>query len=400
MSYLILCLVTLGGLAWYVMEPAERTRILGTAASGLRQLFHALRKLRRSREPLADVLRARTPIALVTPLLVAANLAVFVGLLSEAGALHDAAALLSWGASSGPSTTNGEWWRLVTASFVHPGVLHLAVNMVALGSVGLVLERLVGPVAFTAVYLAAAVMGGVAALATSQVTVIAGGSAAIFGLYGLLVASWTWGALQRATTTIRVRTVARLTPGAAAFVLYHSAARGVIGTPEQMGLAAGFVCGLVLARCASEAKPPVRRIAVTAGVTACLAFAAAVPLRGVADVKPEIAGLVALEKKLSRDYRDAVDAFNLGRATRASLVQQIERSILPELEAARRRIAALDRVPLEHRPMIEGAETYLRHRDESWRMRAAALRRSNSAMLREADAREHTALKTLETLWQ
>src|SRR5690606_18795839 len=130
------------------------------------------------------------------------------------------------GASVGPLTANGEWWRLLPSSLVHDGVLHLAVNLVALISTGFVLERLVGSTAFAAVYVAGALLGGLAGLASSPVTVVAGGSAAIFGLYGLLLASWTWGAFERSTTTIRLSTVARLTPGAAAFVLYHTAGRG------------------------------------------------------------------------------------------------------------------------------------------------------------------------------
>ena len=400
MTYFLLCVLTLGGLAWYVMAPAERTHVLRGTRAALGRALQAAMLLRRRRqaEPLAEVLRARTPVALVTPILVAANLAVFVGLLSEAGALQDPQALLRWGASLGPRTTNGEWWRLVAASFVHSGLVQLAVNLAALVSVGLVLERLVGPFAFTAVYLASAVMGGVAALTSSPVTVIAGGSPAIFGLYGLLIASWTWGTVQRATTTVRLRTVARLAPGATAFVLYHTAARGVIGAPEQMGLAVGFICGLALARCASEVKPPADRIAATAAVTACLAFVTAVPLRGVADVRPEIEQLVTIEKRLSADYDRAVDEFKAGRADRQSLVQFIERSILPEQEASRRRIMALDRVPLEHRPLINSADIYLRLRGEAWRLRAAALRRSNSAMLREADQREQAALDALRTI--
>jgi membrane associated rhomboid family serine protease len=399
-SYLLLCIVTLGGLAWWVMAPGERTQALRAVSAALGRLLEAAVRLRRRRraEPLAELLRARTPIALVTPILVAANLAVFVGLLSEAGALENPEALLRWGASMGPRTTNGEWWRLVASSFVHAGVVHLAVNLAALVSVGLVLERLVGSFAFAAIYLASAVLGGVAALASSPVDVVAGGSPAIFGLYGLLIASWTWGTVQRATTTVRLRTVARLAPGATAFILYHTAARGVIGVPEQMGLAVGFICGLALARCASEAKPPAYRIAATAAVTACLAIVTAVPLRGVADVRPEIEQLVTIEKQLSKDYDRAVDEFKAGRADRQSLIAVIERSILPEQEASRRRIRALDRVPAAHRPMIDGAETYLRLRGEAWRLRAAALRRSNSAMLREADERERAALEALRTI--
>lgn len=397
-SFLMLCVVTLGGLAWYVMEPDERKHALRVVIARLRQAQDGAKRLRQDREPLHDVLRARTPIALVTPLLVAANVAVFAAMLAGAAPSSDAATLVSWGANFGPQTTNGEWWRLVTSSFVHSGVLHLAVNLAALISVGLVLERLVGHLTFAAVYAASAVFAGVAALSTAPVTVIAGGSGAIFGLYGLLLASWTWGACQHATTTIRVHTVNRLAPAALVFVLYHIADGGIASPGERLGLVTGFVCGLALARCVRESKPPARRIAATIAATASIAILSAVPLRGVVDIRPEVNQLAALEERLAGTYDEAVGEFRKGRLTGKALVQVIEGTVLPELQKPRQRLKAFDKVPPEHDSMRAAAETYLRLRDESWRLRAAALRRSSMPMLRQADEVEKASLEALRMI--
>lgn len=397
MYFLFLCVVTFGGLTWYVMNPAERKRALQTALVRIGQARALLNRIRPEREPLEDVLRQRTRFALVTPALVAVNLGVFIGLMFDGGGA-DPEALVRWGASYGPLTTNGEWWRILTSTVVHGGVLHLVVNLAALVSVGFVLERLVGHFTFLAVYVAAAAFGGVVGLASSSVAVVAGGGAAIFGLYGLLLATWTWGVLQHATTTIRLRSIMRLAPPALIFVLYHSGDIAGANLAAQTGLVTGLVCGLALTRCVRVCTPPARRIATTTAVTVALAAIAAVPLRGVIDVRPEVRQAVALEARLSEKYQAAVEGFTKGRVTRKALIDMIEQNILPEFQEPRNRLKTLGRVPPEHRQMVVAIETYLRLRDEGWRVRASALKQGSALKLREADRIEQASLAALRTI--
>ncbi|SNY58319.1 rhomboid family intramembrane serine protease [Paractinoplanes atraurantiacus] len=78
----------------------------------------------------------------------------------------------------------GEWWRLVTAMFLHYGLLHLALNMWLLWQLGRYLEVQFGPLRFAAIYLLAGLGGNVAAyLFTPQNQPAAGASTAIFGLF-------------------------------------------------------------------------------------------------------------------------------------------------------------------------------------------------------------------------
>src|SRR6202035_2476066 len=98
-----------------------------------------------------------------------------------AGALSDPQTLVGWGASFGPRTTNGEWWRLVTSMFVHSGMLQLLVNVGGLVSIGFMLERLVRRPAFAAVYFAAGVLASLVSLSVHPMAVSAGASGAIFG---------------------------------------------------------------------------------------------------------------------------------------------------------------------------------------------------------------------------
>ena len=87
--------------------------------------------------------------------------------------------LIAWGGSFGPRTTNGEWWRLVTTMFVHVSVLHLFADLAGLVAVGVVLERLVGPLAFAAVDVAAGVSSSALGLIGSPFGVSVGASANI-----------------------------------------------------------------------------------------------------------------------------------------------------------------------------------------------------------------------------
>jgi rhomboid protease GluP len=62
--------------------------------------------------------------------------------------------LLHWGAdNAGNVLINGEWIRIVTAMFVHVGILHLATNMWCLWNLGLLAEPLMGSAGVLAVYI-------------------------------------------------------------------------------------------------------------------------------------------------------------------------------------------------------------------------------------------------------
>jgi membrane associated rhomboid family serine protease len=77
----------------------------------------------------------------------------------------------------------GQWWRLLTSTLLHSGILHLLFNMYALYWLGPQLERTLGHARFAALYLLAALGGSVASYWFSSInTVSVGASGAIFGL--------------------------------------------------------------------------------------------------------------------------------------------------------------------------------------------------------------------------
>lgn len=129
----------------------------------------------------------------VTPILINLNILLFLVMaLSGVGVfLPDSESLISWGANFRPLTLNGEWWRLVTNCFLHIGIFHLLMNMYALLYIGLLLEPYLGRARFLALYLLTGIAASVASLWWHDLTISAGASGAIFGMYGIFLSLLT-----------------------------------------------------------------------------------------------------------------------------------------------------------------------------------------------------------------
>lgn len=99
--------------------------------------------------------------------------------------------LLDWGANSAHAVIDdGEFWRLLTATFLHGGVMHLALNLFGLWGAGLVVNHLFGNLQFLLIYLGSALTGSALSLHFSaQHAVSVGASGAVFGVLGALLVS-------------------------------------------------------------------------------------------------------------------------------------------------------------------------------------------------------------------
>jgi rhomboid protease GluP len=400
MLFLIALLLIGTYIVFHVMNNAERAKLFRTGLGLALQAKDVAAQQLLEADPFRDALRERTARPLVTYLLVALNLLVFVFMLVGAGAFSSPDTLIAWGGSVGPRTTNGEWWRLGASMFVHRGLLSLLVNVGALVSLGYVLERLVGHLSFAVVYAAAGLFGSLVSLATYPMAVAVGPSAGIFGLYGLLIAAAIWGLVHRSPFTIPLRALKTLGPPAAIFVLASLGSDALPGEAELVGFMAGFGCGLFLTKDVSEQKPDAVRAAVPFAAAAMTAVAFAMPLRGVADARPEIKHVIEIEERTASSYQSAVDKFTKGWITAEELVSVIDRTIMPELQAAQVRLKALQGVPQEQHALVARADEYLRLRDASWRLRAQALHKSNMRGLREADQTERQSLEAFDKIQQ
>jgi membrane associated rhomboid family serine protease len=126
----------------------------------------------------------------VTQALIAINVVAFVAETASGGALGSGGGGTVWdkGVLFGPLIVHQhEYWRLVTAGFLHVGLFHIFVNMMSLYFVGTVLEPAIGRANFLAVYFASLLAGSFGALLFQPDAPTAGASGAIFGIFGALI---------------------------------------------------------------------------------------------------------------------------------------------------------------------------------------------------------------------
>lgn len=228
-----------------------------------------------SHDRFAEELARESERPVVTWALVAANVAVYLAMvLSGVNAIGPSSdTLIVWGANFGPLTAGGEWWRLLSAIFIHGGLLHVTLNLWALFDAGGLVERLFGRTAFAGLYLASGLCGSLAGLVWNpERTVSVGASGAVFGVLGMLLAF--------------LATHRHLIPGSVLRALRNSAMvfvgyslvfgfiqPGIDNAAHLGGLAAGFLLGLPVSR-RSGAEPALqpgpRRLAVGFALSAVL----------------------------------------------------------------------------------------------------------------------------------
>ena len=128
----------------------------------------------------------------ITFILIFLNVIVYLGL--EITANTESATFMKeyWAIFPPDIVEKGQYWRLLTATFMHFGLPHLLSNMVILGSAGQILEKALGKWKFLALYLLAGIGGSALScgqmLASGDYGVAAGASGAVFGIIGGL----TW----------------------------------------------------------------------------------------------------------------------------------------------------------------------------------------------------------------
>jgi rhomboid protease GluP len=127
----------------------------------------------------AAVMRQRRPVATWA---LAAVIVVVFALQFLWGATEGGPALVRMGALVPGLIRDGEWWRLVSCTFLHGGFLHLVLNVVVLLMLGNVLERILGTSRFLVLYGASALAGSLASFLAGDERISVGASGALWGL--------------------------------------------------------------------------------------------------------------------------------------------------------------------------------------------------------------------------
>jgi rhomboid protease GluP len=218
--------------------------------------------------------RSRWALAPATHALVAINCAVYLLMVLQGVSpiAPSSDALMRWGANNAGSVlVNGEWWRIVTAMFVHGGILHLGLNMWCLWNLGLLAEPLMGSFGVVAVYVLTGAAGNLLSVLWNGRHIAgilpqvpagldpavyfppgAGASGAVFGIAGALIVL-----LKSSTLPVPLEELKRLRKS----VIYFAAINLVIGLTISLDVVSsrtgisidnsahlgGVLCGLLFA---------------------------------------------------------------------------------------------------------------------------------------------------------
>jgi rhomboid protease GluP len=185
----------------------------------------------------------------VSPAIIALNVIVFVVMIASGASFITPSIedLLKFGADHGPLVADGQWWRLLTNTFVHVGILHIGLNMWVFRSLGTAVERLFGNAAFALVYIASALGASITSMLWNPAGVSAGASGAIFGVAGAFLAFFL-GHRQAMPTALFRSMTKSLVQFVAINTVFGFIVPGIDNAAHLGGLATGFVAGAVLNR--------------------------------------------------------------------------------------------------------------------------------------------------------
>lgn len=344
-----------------------------------------------------------------TPVLVAANVAVFA-LMLGAGAgfvTPHAQVHLDWGANYGPATKDGEWWRLFTSMFLHFGVIHLAFNMWALADAGRLVERLFGAAAFLAAYFFAGLAGSLASLLWHTDGVVsAGASGAVFGIYGALFAF-----LFVERGSVPLAALKRLATSGAVFVGYALFAGAMVPGIDNAchlgGLFGGCAAGLALSRpLRAGTRLPWRRVggAAAAGVALLAALWLSVPpasysYRAQLSAQRAINDFARGEVELNARAQAFFKAWQGGELGNVQAAERVQRELVLPWDAAQKRLASVELPPAAPAGRALGLlKRYAAGRHDMYALFAEGLRDADRAKLRQADQRAEEVKRLLAEL--
>lgn len=188
--------------------------------------------------------RERTQGLRITRGLIAVNVAVFVLMVTSGVPITgpNTEQLIRWGGSFGPLVLlGGQYWRLLSAAFVHIGIIHIFFNMWCLWSLGQLAEPLFGRTAYLALYLLTGIAGNILSVAWNPEVLGAGASGAIFGVAGALI-----GLLKFARFRVPKEQIKPILSSVLSFAGYNLLFGFIVPGIDKMAHIGGFISGLAI----------------------------------------------------------------------------------------------------------------------------------------------------------
>jgi rhomboid protease GluP len=341
-----------------------------------------------------------TPRAFVTPVLVGLNVLVFVAMVASGLSFMDPSieGLLKWGANYGPDVTQGQWWRLLTAMFIHIGIIHIAMNMYILWGIGKLTERLFGNFGFLVLYLLAGLGGSLTSVWWKPFTVSAGASGAVFGVYGGLL-----GYLLLQRHTVPKRNVSSLATSAGTFLVYnliYSMMSARVDIAAHLGgFVTGFLVGGALAQPLIASNVSARSIGrgllvLVAGTALAAAVATRLPVAD--DLQVELQRLDILETQTLKAYNEALAKVQAKQMTPDAFYGVVHKELLPPWNASRDHIAKLRVSPGQQQDLANKLSNYMSLKSEAFEMIGKGIQTDNSELVAQGNRKHAEAMALIQ----
>jgi membrane associated rhomboid family serine protease len=206
--------------------------------------------------------------------LIAINVVVFLAQLATGAGFGNvnSGTVFENGALWGPLVeSRNEYWRLLTAGFLHGSFIHIAFNAYFIWMIGRELEPAIGTPRFLVVYFASLLCGSLGVMLIEPDAVVVGASGAAFGLLGALIVEarsrgidlWATGLLQIALLNFAIT-----------FLIPNISIGGHVG-----GFAGGILVGVLFQQAKRRRLPQAVQLVAGAGL-ALAAFAAGIAVAG------------------------------------------------------------------------------------------------------------------------
>ncbi|EDM79355.1 Rhomboid-like protein [Plesiocystis pacifica SIR-1] len=291
--------------------------------------------------------------------------------------------LVDWGANFGPKTASGQWWRLLTATFLHGGLIHLGFNIYFLWVIGRITEQIFRAPAYLVIYFGSGLCASAASLAWNPIAPSVGASGALLGVFGAFL-----GFTLRRREVLPPEFVQSVRRNAMVLIGLNVAVAFFMSNIDNAAHVGGLVAGLGIGYLITTlAERPVqsrqeslalqRRLSLMVGAgVAVLVAGACVLLR----TDPEIMVVYDQVEVLNRT---AFSAYNEAE-TDEDRAKAIEEVTLPAIVDLREALAEVEQAPRQHREDLDKFRVYAEKTEQALRTELEALRSGDPLKMLEA----------------